>query len=652
METIQEYQYSPLLEPDAFRIIIVHPAALISEPLSCDLIHSTLFHYNESMIDHYISLSYVWGDANDKRTIIVDEKRLAITANLDSALRHLRNPNHDIAIWADGICIKQSDDQERNGQVGLMGLIYQVARHAIIFLGETSSETDGIFEPLDLSTPASTDQRRGGFLSNVRDSSGNEATHIRNEEDIESKIEKLIHHLPNIPWFTRINFTNLILNNASQNQALARSPGYKLLYDMQKIRKDFILSESTEPQAICDYLLRILHSRRGHGVLDPRDMLYAHMGLFKHEVGIAEVERLLEIDYRKSIADVYTDLALYLLNRKCDFGFLAHVEVMELEARRPELPSWVPDWTSFHVSSEAQYYLKRGLGQVKDMSSIHLKLGQPAVLGCIGTNLDVIKIIKDSAPPIDDVLALCQKIKDLSPLYLSRFSNSHISWRELFEDVSLMEMDLKKAFCILYNYLCSWIGVDYLPHSEADFGHRSSAFTRRMTRICNARNFRNLPPIEACTDWWHRKTNFAHDNPESLMLPQLLVALTDWSGAFFADKKVAVLQNNKLALVSSQAQVGDIICHLNNDLGMYFVLRLINSERTSAHLNSTLVDFFTTNQDTVRNRYVKYTHNGCLISIAKFPIPDPRAYLCCISQSSVFEQAGNYLGFVVTVAIA
>ncbi|KAJ8071690.1 hypothetical protein OCU04_002007 [Sclerotinia nivalis] len=522
----QQYKYSPLLEPDAIRVIIIQPSSLISSPLSCSLIHSTLFHYNESLLDYYTALSYVWGDANDRRTILVDGKSMSITASLDSSLRHLRDTQKDIVIWADGICINQFDNEEKNKQVALMGLIYEIARHTIIFLGETTTQTDEIFELFDSPTSVLTRQIGSGFLSNARHSSNYETVHLRTEKHTGRKLENLIHHVSNMPWFRRVwvlqelvlsgdpwvqvgshrlrwkSFTSLILNNNTlQNHALVQSPYYKLLSDMEEIRNTFISGEISKSKDPLGYLLRILHSRRGHGVLDPRDMIYGHSALFKLQSSNPEIEGLIKIDYRKSVSEIYTDLALYLLNKKYGFELLSHVENVKLEVRRHGLPSWVPDWTSMDVSPEARFRFGTITGK-RDINPVYLALSQPAVLRCIGTRVNVIEIIKDGIPPIDDILALCQKIKDLL-LQDNEVSFDEGLTRRYDQGSRYTEEQKKNTFSIIYKYLCSWIGSDYLADKRQAFLQWMDIefypCDRRMEQISNEVDFRRLPPMKSYT---------------------------------------------------------------------------------------------------------------------------------------------------------
>lgn len=45
----------------------------------------------ENISNHYIIISYVWGNTDDVRLMLIDRKCLYITASLESALRHVRD---------------------------------------------------------------------------------------------------------------------------------------------------------------------------------------------------------------------------------------------------------------------------------------------------------------------------------------------------------------------------------------------------------------------------------------------------------------------------------------------------------------------------------------------------------------------------------
>ena len=107
-----------------------------------------------------MALSYVWGDTNPLRDISVNGKMFGVTANLFYALRDLRDEYRVSRLWLDTICINQQDVEERNKQVVLMGSIYTLAHHTVIYLGEGTVGSNAALEALageNLSGDKSTD---------------------------------------------------------------------------------------------------------------------------------------------------------------------------------------------------------------------------------------------------------------------------------------------------------------------------------------------------------------------------------------------------------------------------------------------------------------------------------------------------------------
>lgn len=141
------YTYSPLLpRPNSIRLLRLLPASRAEDP-----IHIRIFNYSltsPARTSHlYECLSYVWGSVEDKRTIRVDDAQLAVTRNLDGALRRLRDPDLDRILWVDAVCINQDDLEERANQVQIMAMIYAYASRVIVWLGE---EADGSKEAMEL----------------------------------------------------------------------------------------------------------------------------------------------------------------------------------------------------------------------------------------------------------------------------------------------------------------------------------------------------------------------------------------------------------------------------------------------------------------------------------------------------------------------
>ncbi|KAH8671614.1 heterokaryon incompatibility protein-domain-containing protein [Xylariales sp. PMI_506] len=83
----------------------------------------------------YEAISYTWGSDSANVPIICEDKSLGVTTSLWTALKHLRDRKQPRTLWADAVCINQSDLPERGDQVSLMARIYSQASRVLIWLG-------------------------------------------------------------------------------------------------------------------------------------------------------------------------------------------------------------------------------------------------------------------------------------------------------------------------------------------------------------------------------------------------------------------------------------------------------------------------------------------------------------------------------------
>ena len=97
----------------------------------------------------YEALSYAWGDPTPNKVIFVNDRALKVATNLKTALRHLRYPDSSRTLWADALCINQSDDIEKSGQVQIMHNIYSLADGIVAWLGTGTPDTDSHFEAME-----------------------------------------------------------------------------------------------------------------------------------------------------------------------------------------------------------------------------------------------------------------------------------------------------------------------------------------------------------------------------------------------------------------------------------------------------------------------------------------------------------------------
>ncbi|KAF1828623.1 HET-domain-containing protein, partial [Decorospora gaudefroyi] len=133
--------HRPLTE-DRIRLLTLLPG-LLNDPIYGELEHVSL-----SAKHTYEALSYVWGDASDTSSMILDRTLYPITKNLECALRYLRSKEAPRVLWVDAICINQDDQDEKSEQVPMMGEIYSRATKVYAWLGEADRQINCIFDIL------------------------------------------------------------------------------------------------------------------------------------------------------------------------------------------------------------------------------------------------------------------------------------------------------------------------------------------------------------------------------------------------------------------------------------------------------------------------------------------------------------------------
>ncbi|RII23664.1 hypothetical protein CUC08_Gglean012488 [Alternaria sp. MG1] len=141
MPPMEQLRYKPLdHESGTIRLVRLLPDK--DEPIRLELISSNL---DEEPHIPYEALSYVWGPPNKGQAVEVDGQQLTIRRNLILALLSLRHANEDRILWIDAICINQSDKEETMEQVVKMSTAFARAEKVIVWLGESTPETDVVF---------------------------------------------------------------------------------------------------------------------------------------------------------------------------------------------------------------------------------------------------------------------------------------------------------------------------------------------------------------------------------------------------------------------------------------------------------------------------------------------------------------------------
>lgn len=126
------------LGKDEFRLLYIAPGEK-DDPLVCRLEHTSF-----QTIEYYCALSYTWGSPETPFSINCNGSDIRITRSLHEALCQMRRTWRPVVIWADAICINQTDNLEKAQQVMRMGEIYSKAGRLFIWLGNpvTASDAD------------------------------------------------------------------------------------------------------------------------------------------------------------------------------------------------------------------------------------------------------------------------------------------------------------------------------------------------------------------------------------------------------------------------------------------------------------------------------------------------------------------------------
>ncbi|ETS85945.1 hypothetical protein PFICI_03970 [Pestalotiopsis fici W106-1] len=141
------YVYQALALPHNVRLLRLSPNAEDSAPLYGHLIECDIKDFY-GQPDSFEALSYVWGAPESYYSISLDGFDLPITTNLYVALKNLRHRHRDRLLWVDAMCINQTDDREKERQIGLMYQIYACASCVVVWLGENEDGSEYVFEDL------------------------------------------------------------------------------------------------------------------------------------------------------------------------------------------------------------------------------------------------------------------------------------------------------------------------------------------------------------------------------------------------------------------------------------------------------------------------------------------------------------------------
>ncbi|KAJ0336646.1 hypothetical protein COL922a_007723 [Colletotrichum nupharicola] len=316
-----QFKFRPLEEADVIRLLVLYPSHETTAPLSGSLINTTLSACDSDFANGYLALSY--------------------------------------RIWADALCINQSDTAEKNRQVPLMGNIYSLAKTTVIYLGPLSPGIETIFKAVHDSKPGfvTVDAAGDSRIALAKDLQQLEKFDVKaGSEPPAAAIDELLQR----PWFTRVWVAQELLlsrdawvqcgalrvrwrelgallvpildrTKGEGSTALQQTQSLNLEEEKKDIkdreRANYLRKVRKASEELTPSLSHILRMRQGCRASDPRDMIFGYMGMHADRDEVAE---FLTVDYEMPLRQllISTARAAYALNH---FNRAAWKELLETE---------------------------------------------------------------------------------------------------------------------------------------------------------------------------------------------------------------------------------------------------------------------------------------------------------------------------------
>jgi hypothetical protein len=385
---IQDYHYERLRDTqNGIRLAKIKPGAG-SKRIAIDLVEAWLPKPGQRSHEEYDALSYTWGNGERTKIILCNGRRLAITTNLLEVLHRFRDSIQYVTLWIDQICIWQDSLAERNAQVSRMSQIFTSARKVVVWLGDHCDDSQAGMQLADQLRLLCT-ANRGKADASLLETPG-----LPRRGDKKWKALAAILHRP---WFWRTWIVQEIVLNPVVELVLGGSTllwsdleaivtvldwpasahayhdpttnAWELPFSRinrirrkhQQLKSSDLGSEGAKARHWdCDKsddmeLLDLLLMSRDLGATDPRDKVYALLGLSNHE---------LQPDYECSAEHIFTEFAMHTIGEATGLAKLTshglRIPSQTKAARQAlillscsgyhnsslVLQSWVPDWTA------------------------------------------------------------------------------------------------------------------------------------------------------------------------------------------------------------------------------------------------------------------------------------------------------------------
>ncbi|KAJ2998462.1 hypothetical protein NUW58_g299 [Xylaria curta] len=408
-----QLRYQPLSENE-FRLATLLPQGS-SDQLRLEISHASL---NASQLS-YIALSYTWlskldSDDDDieetDELIVVNGQEIYLHNNLAVALRCIRTDLPQ-CIWADALCIDQSNVIERSSQVMLMRKIFTRATTVLAWLGREAKDSNLAMDFLLHLARTSKQEHFGEWFSNealqpsyyptweallslmsrswwqrawiVQEFAlGPEVTFLCGDRRLSVKEFETADRALFVHFSTAKNELVTVLRRSVPINSRVFQPARNLLEVRRRLQRGERISA-----------LESLQMTRSTLATDPRDHLFAKLGLSDREL-----TDLCPPNYKIKAEDSWFVFFKTFIEKKKDLYIicLAGMQPRGYKA----LPSWLPDWgpakpmyalCSFAHGDKPRWPYFDAAGGTEAVATISTNRMQPdSTLQCRGLLIDTV----------------------------------------------------------------------------------------------------------------------------------------------------------------------------------------------------------------------------------------------------------------------
>jgi hypothetical protein len=371
-ETAAEYLYRPLdTDRREIRLLTLEPGRG-EEVIRCTLSHAFI---DRDPIPHYETVSYTCGDPTLRSEIMLHDHATDVLASSEVVLRRMRLPTAQRVLWVDSICIDQANTGERGHQVGMMYEIYANTSRNLIWLGPDDEHTGQAIIRIKAVLNEMAKRCNGieslGMILGDKDAyeQFSETSLSLSHTNHEKSIAALVHFFDS-PWFDRLwvvqevslapesvcyrgkheipildilRVAGLLNGYASGIQTQIGNASFMCRY-VDREHGQYWLFEVFERRTT---FLSLLVSFSDFKTVDPRDRIFALLGLWRQLSTSTNKSAWLNPDYSLRVCEVFLNATRYAITEGTGLGAL--LSVFEGDHDFGKWPSWVPRWDHEYV---------------------------------------------------------------------------------------------------------------------------------------------------------------------------------------------------------------------------------------------------------------------------------------------------------------